>query len=32
MRRRVQPRVPGGRVLRLPTLVALDIDEIEVEN
>jgi hypothetical protein len=31
-RRRVQPRVPGGRVLRHPTLVALDIDEIEVEN
>jgi len=32
MRRRVQPRVPGGRVLRHPTLVALDIDKIEVEH
>lgn len=32
MRRRVQPRVIGGRTLRRPTLVALDIDEIEVES
>jgi hypothetical protein len=29
-RRRVSPRGPGGRSLRHPTLVALDIDRIEV--
>jgi hypothetical protein len=30
-RRRVRPRGPGGRSLRYPILVALDIDQIEVE-
>jgi hypothetical protein len=30
-RRRVRPRGPGGRSLRGPTLVALDIDRIEIE-
>ncbi len=30
-RRRVQPRGPHGRSLRHPTLVALDIDHIEVD-
>jgi hypothetical protein len=31
-RRRVRPRGPGGRALPNPILVALDIDEIEVET
>lgn len=31
-RRRVRPRGPGGRSLPQPTLVALDIDEIDVER
>jgi hypothetical protein len=31
-RRRVYPRGPGGRSLRSPILVALDIDQIEVET
>jgi hypothetical protein len=31
-RRRVCPRGPGGRSLRTPILVALDIDQIEVET
>lgn len=31
-RRRVHPRAPGGRSLRHLTLVALDIDEIEIET
>jgi hypothetical protein len=30
-RRRVRPRGPGGRALPRPTLVALDIDRIDVE-
>jgi hypothetical protein len=32
LRRRVRPRGPGGRSLRRPILVALDIDQIEVET
>jgi hypothetical protein len=31
-RRRVRPRLPGGRALRDPVLVALDIDQIEIET
>lgn len=31
-RRRVHPRGPTGRPLRYPTLVALDIDQIEIET
>lgn len=31
-RRRVHPRGPGGRSVRNPILVALDIDQIEIEN
>jgi hypothetical protein len=31
-RRRVHPRGPGGRPLPYPILVALDIDEIEIET
>jgi hypothetical protein len=31
-RRRVRPQGPGGRSLRSPTLVALDIDQIEIET
>lgn len=31
-RRRVLPRGPGGRVLARPTLLALDLDEIETER
>ena len=30
-RRRVLPRGPGGRVLRRPTLLALDFEEIEIQ-
>lgn len=31
-RRRVLPRVPGGRVLSRPTLLALDFDDIEIKR
>lgn len=31
-RRRVRPRGPGGRALREPVLVALDIDEIAIDT
>ena len=32
LRRRVRPQGPGGRSLPHPILVALDIDQIEVET
>jgi hypothetical protein len=32
IRRRVLPRGPGGRVLPWPTLLALDFDEIEIQQ
>jgi hypothetical protein len=31
-RRRVRPRVPGGRSLARPILVALDIDQVDIET
>ncbi|GAB7150328.1 hypothetical protein LRC537489_35740 [Mycobacterium riyadhense] len=31
-RRRVRPRGPGGRTLPYPILVALDIDQVEIET
>jgi hypothetical protein len=31
-RRRVHPRLPGGRASRVPTLVSIELEEIEVES